>query len=420
VDLVLVSLNHKTAPVELRERFALAGDALGVALASLHARLPEVIILSTCNRLEIYAAAESADDGMDAIITFLTGQHALNGDALHQHLYCLHGGEVALHLMRVASGLESLVLGETQILGQVAQALRHAQVADSAGALLTRLFSDALHTGKRAQSETGISQHSLSVSDAAVALLRKQIDFSVAQVLVVGAGEMAERAVRALHKHDASRVRVVSRTDANAQRLAERFGAQPRGWHELPAALDDVDAVITALSVSEPLLDSSSFEALSPKTRTVVDMGVPRNVAPEVGLLPNVRLYDIDDMQSVVHAQVAEQKIVVAQVETLCAEAAESYGQWWHTRQVVPLITELRQQAETVAALEVEQALRRLPSLSSDQQEIVSQMAHRIVSKLLHAPTVGLKERAATGDHFDYSHAVRALFALDAERLPDE
>lgn len=420
MDLVLVSLNHKTAPVELRERFALAGDVLRAALANLHAPLPEVIVLSTCNRLEIYAAAESADEGIDAIITFLAGQQALNDDALHQHLYCLHGSAAALHLMRVASGLESLVLGETQILGQVAQALKHAQAANSAGALLTRLFSDSLHTGKRAQSETGISQHSLSVSDAAVALLRQQTDFAAAHVLVVGAGEMAERALRALHKHGAERISIVSRTDANAERLAERFGVQARGWHELPAALNDATAVITALSVAAPVLDRSSFTALTPKTRHVVDMGVPRNVSPEAGLLPHVRLYDMDDMQADVHAQVAEQQIVVAQVEALCVEAADAYGQWWHTRQVVPLITELRQQAETVAALEVEQALRRLPGLSGDQQEIVAQMAHRIVSKLLHAPTVSLKERAATGDHFDYSHAVRALFALDAERLHDE
>lgn len=420
MDLVLVSLNHKTAPVELRERFALSGDALRVVLASLHAHLPEVIILSTCNRLEIYAAAESADDALAIVAGFLAEQQLCAADVLHQRLYCLHGSEVAHHLMRVASGLESLVLGETQILGQVAQALRHAQAANSAGALVTRLFSDALHTGKRAQSETGISQHSLSVSDAAVALVRQQTDFAAAHVLVVGAGEMAERAVRALHKHGASRISIVSRTDANAQRLAERFGAQARGWHELPAALDNADAVITALSVAEPVLDRSTFAALAPKTRTVVDIGVPRNVAPEVGSLPHVRLYDIDDMQADVHAQVAEKQIVVAQVEALCVEAAEAYGQWWQTRQVVPLITELRQQAETVASLEVEQALRRLPGLNDEQQEIVAQMAHRIVSKLLHAPTVGLKERAATGDHFDYSHAVRALFALDAERLRDE
>lgn len=420
MDLVLVSLNHKTAPVDLRERFAVAGDSLDAALASLHAHLPEVVVLSTCNRLEIYAAAENADDGIDAILAFLTGQQALPDAVLNKNLYCLQGSEVALHLMRVASGLESLVLGETQILGQVAQALKYAQAAYTSGALLTRLFNDALHTGKRAQSETGISQHSLSVSDAAVALLRQHTDFSAAQVLVVGAGEMAERAVRALHKHGASRVRIVSRTDANAQRLAERFGAQARGWHELHVALDDADAVITALSVAEPVLDRSTFAALAPKTRTVVDIGVPRNVSPEAGSLLNVCLYDIDDMQADVHAQVAEQQIVIAQVEALCAAAAEAYGQWWQTRQVVPLITELRQQAETVAALEVEQALRRLPGLNDDQQEIVAQMAHRIVSKLLHAPTVGLKERAATGDHFDYSHAVRALFALDAERLRDE
>lgn len=417
MDLVLVSLNHKTAPVELRERFALAGDSLGAALASLHAHLPEVVILSTCNRLEIYAAAESADDALAIVAGFLAQQQA---ESLNQHLYCLRGSAVALHLMRVASGLESLVLGETQILGQVAQALRYAQAASSAGALLTRLFNDALHTGKRAQSETGVSQHSLSVSDAAVALVRKQTDFLTAHILIVGAGEMAEHAVRALHKHGASRISIVSRTDASAQRLADRFGAQARGWHELPAALYDADAVITALSVAEPVLDRSTFAALAPKTRTVVDIGVPRNVAPEAGLLPHVRLYDIDDMQADVHAQVAEKQIVIAQVEALCVEAAEAYGQWLHTRQVVPLITELRQQAETVASLEVEQALRRLPGLNDDQQEIVSQMAHRIVSKLLHAPTVGLKERAANGDHFAYSHAVRALFALDAERLHDE
>lgn len=422
MNLVLVGLNHKTAPVELREQFALAGDALGAALVCLHGEtLAEVAILSTCNRLEVYAAAECAETAFDAITAFLAQKQGMTKETLSKSLCCWQGMDVVQHLMRVASGLESLMLGETQILGQVAQAVLQAQAASSIGAVLTRLFNDALHAGKRAHGETTISRHNFSVSDAAVALLeQKHGTLSDARTLIVGAGGMAELAARALQRCGVTDLRVISRTDANAQRFAQRFGIRALQWNGLIASLDDAEVIITSLRAPSAVLDPATFASLPSKTRFIVDIGVPRNVAAEVGSLPNLRLYDIDDLQNVVRAQHADRQAVIAQVETLCAEAADAYASWLRTRRVVPLITELRQQAETVAELEVEQALRRLPGLSADQQEIVAQMAHRIVNKLLHAPTVSLKARAAYGDHYDYSHAVRELFALDSEPIRDE
>jgi glutamyl-tRNA reductase len=422
VNFVLVGLNHKTAPVELRERFALTDDSLHAALVSLYADFPEVVILSTCNRLEVYAAAECAETAYDVITAFLAEKRGMTGAALSKFLYCCQGMDVVQHLMRVVSGLESLMLGETQILGQVAQALGQAQAANSIGAILTRLFNDALHAGKRAHSQTTISRHNFSVSDAAVALLEQEHrSQSSVRALILGAGEMAELAVRALQRRGMIDLRVISRTDANAQRFAERLGIHAQKWNDLPMALNSADVVITALRSPIPIIDANMVSSPTDTgERFIVDIGVPRNVASEVGSLHGVRLYDIDDLQSVVQAQHADRQAVIAQVEAFSTEAAENYANWLYTRRVVPLISELRQQAVSVAELEVERALRRLPGLSADEQQIVAQMAHRIVNKLMHAPTVNLKERAAYGDHYDYSHAVRELFALDAEPMHDE
>ncbi len=423
MNLVLVGLNHKTAPVALREQFALAEAALHTTLLNLHIDLAEVVILSTCNRLEVYAAAESAEAAFATITAFLAGAQGISPDLLTAHLYGRQGLRVASHLMRVAAGLDSLMLGETQILGQVAQGLAQAQAANTSGPVLTRLFNDALHAGKRVQSETTISRHNISVSDAAVALLEQKIaDLAAARVLLVGAGEMSELAALALQQRGVTDLHIVSRTDANAARLAERLGVQALSWNGLPVALSNADVVMTALRTASPVIDVTTFNHLggAQPECLIVDIGVPRNVAPEVGALPGIRLHDIDDLQSAKQVQQAGRQAVIAQVETMCADAAESYEKWLHSRQVVPLITELRQQAEAVAELELEQALRRLPGLSADEQEIVAQMAHRIVNKLLHAPIVSLKERAAYGDHFEYSHAVRELFALRDDRMHSE
>ncbi len=423
MTIVLVGLNHRTAPVELREQFYLADGPLQVALEALHGKeLSEVVILSTCNRLEVAGSTEQAESAFAVIETFLAHSHDISREELRSHLYFIEGRAAVEHLMRVASGLESLVLGETQIMRQVANAVAFAESTD--GPILARLFSAALHTGKRARTETAISQHTLSVSHTAALLVKQQIDkrqqdVSQVRALVIGAGEMAELAARALQRHGVSSLSVINRTQAKAQALAERLDIQALAWQDRQEALRRADVVITATSAPQPIInvDDIAPELLERRQHPLllVDIGVPRNVDEKVSALPGVQLYDIDDLQSVVEEHRSRRQAEIAPVEVIIAQELDSYMQWLETRRVAPLITELRRQAEALAQAEVEQALKRMPDLQPHEQEIVAQMAHRIVNKMLHAPTVTLKARVARGDHYDYAHAVRQLFALDID-----
>lgn len=422
VSLVLVGLNYQTAPVEYREQFYLGGEAHERALRTLCAQgLAEVTILSTCNRLEIIARAEQPKIALDKIVAFLARSQNTSVEHLDAYLYCLKGQAVVNHVMRVAAGLESLILGETQILGQVSEAWATAQAVGTGGTVLSRLFASALHTGKRARTETTISRHTLSVSHAAVLLVNEHIpDLASARVVVIGAGEMAELAARALQMHGVSMITIINRTFERANELAQELGIQAATWDNLPYVLSNVDVVIAATSAPHPILwlEHVLSVAAGQRTRWYVDLGVPRNIDPKIASLTESKLYDIDDLQTVVAEHHSRRRSEIQQVEAIIAEEQDTFQQWLRTRQIVPLITELRSQAETLADSEVEQALRRMPNLNPHEQEIVMQMAHRIVNKLLHAPTVSLKSRAAHGDHADYAHAVRQLFAL--RETPDD
>jgi glutamyl-tRNA reductase len=420
VNLILVGLNHQTAPVELREQFHLAEDAVRLALAKLCGDvLTEVVIVSTCNRLEIVGWTEETERGFDVILAFLARSQHITSDQLRSSLYFLEGHDAVQHLMRVASGLESLILGETQVLGQVAHALAQAQSASTDGPILSRLFNSALHAGKRARNETAISHHTLSVSHAAVLLIKLHIDNLLpTRVLVIGAGEMAELAVQALQMHGARSICLINRTDTKAADLGQRLGIRALSWCDFPQALCNADVVIAATGAPVPIIRPEDIAASVNQPILFVDIGVPRNIAENVKDLPRVHLYDIDDLETVVDEHRALRQAEVAQVEGIIAEELETYWQWLQNRQIVPLINELRRQAETLAQSEVEQTLRRLPELSTREQEIVTQLAHRIVHKLLHTPTVRLKSRSAQGDHYDYAHAVEQLFALNESQNP--
>lgn len=422
VTLTLVGLSHHTAPLELREQFFLTAGELCTALQGLRqAGLAEAAILSTCNRLEVYAVSDSDARSAQDVAVYLAESRGLRSDTLAPFLYVRHDSSVIDHLMRVACGIESLALGETQILGQVVNALAHAQAAGAAGPILSRLFTDAIHTGKRARTETAISRHTLSVSHAAALLVRRELaDVAKARILLVGAGRMAELVVRALKAQGAAEVRIANRTDTKAQMIARRLGASAVEWQRLHDELAASDAVITAAGSPHPILHHAELQpalarhdgAARSAERVVVDIGVPRNVDEQVGHLPGVRLYDLDDLQSVVAGHRERRQAEVAQVEGIVAVERARCLAWLNSRSVVETITSMRQSAAAVAQAELELALRRLPDLDNHEREVVQQMAHRIVGKLLHTPTVTLKARAAEGDHFTYRHAVHRLFGL--------
>jgi glutamyl-tRNA reductase len=432
VPLVLAGLNHETASVELRERLSLSSYSLGRGLdpevpgpvLDLPGPVPglsESILLSTCNRLEIYGVAGDAAEGLAVEEAFLAHLLDMPPAELRPHLYRMRDEAAAEHLLRVASGTDSMILGEPQILGQVAQALARARAAGSAGPLLRQLFKRAVHAGKRARSETAISRHATSASHAAVRLARATHgDLAHARVLVVGAGEMAEQAALALHDEGAIAVACLSRTQEHAERLAGRFGGRAFGWGHLAEALAEADVIITATAAPHTLIFREDVApALSGRAGAplvIVDIAVPRDVSPEVSGLPGVVLYDIDRVREAVDTNRAQREAALPQVEAIVQQETRDFCRWVQGRQVVPVLVEFRRQAESVAESEVELMLRRLENPDEHTKKVMELLAHRIVGKLLHEPTVRLKAEAANGSGAVYAEALRELFALDGSK----
>jgi glutamyl-tRNA reductase len=414
--LTLVGLDHHSAPVELRERLSVEGNDLSALLRSLHEEpLAEAVVVSTCHRLEVYAISADTERAQQAIVERLAAPLAVAPDTLMESLYTLTGAGAARHLARVAAGLESVVIGESQIQGQVADALQAAHATQTAGPHLARLFATALHTGKRVRSETDIGRHSLSVGHAAAQLVARELgDLAGRRVAVVGAGEMAALAMQALRARGAHDLHVVSRTYERAHALAGRYQATASPWSERSRALENAHAIVVATRAPHLLLRAEDFaQGASDARPVVVDISVPRAVDPAVRSLTGLRLYDIDDLQAIVAERQQLRHEEIALVEEIVEQELAGYLAWERTRRVAPAITALRQQAQVVAQAEVERALRRAPELDVREQEILREMAHRIVNKLLHSPTVTLKERAARGEHRAYLHAARNLFALE-------
>lgn len=424
MTLVLIGLNHRTAPVALREQLALSGCRLTTALTDIRdnaAGLHEGVVLSTCNRLEIYAIADDARSGWQHIEQVIYRIHGLDVHDFTQHLYYLADNAAVQHLLRVASGLDSMILGEPQILGQVNQAYQSAQVLQSVGPLLSRLFMQAIHCGKRARSETGISQHTTSVSHAAAQLIEQTVgDLSTHRILIVGAGAMAEQAADALSKRGATQLFYVNRTFASAETLALQYGGEAVGWSHLHKMLRTCDAVVAATGAPHTILHTAdvleTMEARQYAPLLLMDIAVPRDVESTVGDLPNVMLHDIDALQHTVDANIAQRQAAAAQVEVIIAEEQQEYAAWLCSREVAPVISDLHKKAQDIARGELEYAMRRLEAAGDYEKKIVEKMAHRIVNKLLYAPTARLREEATHGHVEAYLALVRELFQLDQQR----
>lgn len=427
--LVVVGLNYRTAPVELREKLTLSGCALQIALEDLRGcitadengkqPISEAAILSTCNRLEVYALAHSPVEGSTLVEQFLGKLQNIPAADLRPHLYRHMGDGAVRHLMRVACGLDSMILGETQILGQVTQAFEDARSAGMTGPILSHLFAQVIHTGKRARTESSISRYTTSVSHAGALLLMEKLERrNSARVLVIGAGEMALLAAQALRRFNVSDMAFVNRTYTRAETLANETGGRALTWHELNEALTWADAVICATGAPHTVIYRRDLEAVLAQRESrplvIVDIAVPRDVEDSVRELDGVQVFDIDDLQTVVDANLELRKAAVPQVETIIDEEMLRFAEWYHSRQVTPVIKNLREWAQNVAAEELEQTLNRLPDADERTRQMVSRLAHRLVNRLLHEPTTRLRVQAAEGNGYGYAHAVRELFALNA------
>lgn len=420
MTLLVIGLNHRTTPVELREKLYLRAEKLYPVLTELHQHssvIQENAILSTCNRLEVYVATQRAVEAEHTILNFMSQYYEISKDELRPFLYVYQGQSVINHLMRVAAGLDSMVLGETQILGQVGDALECAATVSTTGTLLHRLFEASMHAGKRARTETSISQHTTSISHAAALLVRNRLKIENPYILVVGAGEMAELAVQAVHDFNLTNIGIVNRTFAHAQGLAGQCNAQAYEWSRLWEQLAVADVVITATGAPHTLLYDVDIQRVmmmrQKKPLMLVDIAVPRDVDSAVKNIEGVTLYDIDALKHIVDESLAAREACVPTVEIIISEETERYRQWLNERNVVPVIQDLRREVSLVVQAELQDALNKLPELSEQEQEVIKRLAHRIMNKVLHTPTTSLREQASNGNGEDFANVVRELFALN-------
>jgi glutamyl-tRNA reductase len=398
VRLVAVGISHHVAPVELRERVALAPEDA----AALGRRLGDAVVLSTCNRTELYLADESEERAVAAL-------ERLAEQPLDSVVYRLHDEAAAVHLFRVAAGLDSLVPGEGEILGQVRAAYEAAEV----GPLLDRVFRQALAVGKRVRSETAIGESPASLSSAAAALAQQVFgELDGRRVLVVGAGRIGELAAANLASRGATIAFVANRTIEAARELARRFDAEPVSLDELSRVLATVDVVVTSTSAPETVLHARDVPPQRRRPLFFVDIAVPRDVDPAVHELDGCYLYDIDDLEAVVAETLAGRRAEAARAEQLVADEAQRFREWQASLDVVPAIASLRARAEAIRDAE----LAKLGRLSDTERRTVESVTSQILNKLLHLPTVRMKQAAAAAEGAAYADAVRHLFGLEDER----
>jgi len=411
--LALVGISHHTSPVEERERMAFSPQEVGPALARVKEALGAGVLLSTCNRTELYTRLRRSDEG-EGLVRFLT---ALKGVALpRDSFYVLQQGEAVRHLFRVASGLDSLALGEEQIQGQVREAFAMASAAGCVDGLLSRLFHHALATGKRVRRETNMGRWAGSVSRLAVMAAAKLLGgLGGATVLVVSAGAMGKLTARALCGLGAARVLVTSRTYERALALAQALGAEAVPLERLAWALAEADVAITATGARGFVVDRALVaEAMARRPHRpllLIDIAVPRDVDPAVAQLPLVRLLDIDDLEGVLEVE-GGYAGALARAEAIVEEEVGRFLDWYRSLDVAPIIARLRERAEEVKRRELERTLRRMPHLSPEDRRRVEAMATAIANKLLHHPIACLKQRA---DVAAYRQAVVELFRLDGD-----
>ena len=424
--LFAVGISHRTAPVELRECVDFARRGLDTALAALAERklTREAVVLSTCNRAEIYASADS-DAVVEACGRFIGEYNGVPWEQVAPHLVTYKGSGAVDHLFRVAAGLDSLVVGEPQILGQVKSAFAAATGVKTTGAVTNRLFTTAFSVGKRVRSETALGEGAVSVSYAAIALAKKIFrDLKGLNVLILGAGEMAKLTGVHLQAQSVRQLTIASRTLATAERLAGHLGGRAVPWASLGDALSHADIVVTATGSTEPVLTRARVEeAMRPRRGRqlfIIDIAVPRDVEPGVGELSQVFLYDIDDLKAIVKENLTRRATEVERAETIVRQEVDKFTAWLQSREVLPTVIALRQRFDAIRLAELKRLESKLAPLSPDARQRVDEITHLIVEKLLLTPTEQLKSTRDESLAIAYTDAVNRLFALQAPKSEDD
>lgn len=412
-QLVCLGLSHQTAPVALRERLSIwpAGTIDRTLLS-------EVVVLTTCNRMELYGwLADGVTDPVSRLIDLLARVHKLEPAEFVPHLYWHQGEAVVTHLCRVASGLESLVLGETQILGQITGAQQCAQAGKLVGPVLSSLFRTAIRTGKRTHTETAISNNPASISSVALTLAQQVIgDLSQRRVLVVGLGEMGHLALKGLRDRGVTQLMVTSRTLAKASVVAEHWQAQLYPAEAMGAALAAADVVISATStpgfVINQAMIAAATQARGDRPLVLIDLAVPRDIEPTVAQLPNIHLFDVDHLRRGLDEALHARQREIPQVEAIITNELEKWRTEFGELRVRPVVVELRQKAEAIRQRELERTLRHLGEVDPAVLAHMQHLSHALVNQLLHEPTLRLKDHAHQPQAGYYASMVSDLFGL--------
>jgi len=419
MEILVVGLSHKTAPVEIRERVAFQPAAIEAALHALTAlpAVAEALILSTCNRVELVACSRHPEQAEAEIGHFLADHHALSQAELTPHLYVHHGADAIRHLYRVASSLDSMVLGEPQILGQLKGAYNTAVEARTVGLILNRCLHKAFSVAKRVRTETAIASSAVSVSFAAVELARKIFDdLSGKTVLLIGAGEMCELAARHFVTAGVAKVLVTNRTFARAERLAQEFDGDPVPFEDFRRELHRADIVLSSTGATGILLTAGEIRAAVKQRRYrpmfLIDIAVPRDIDPKANDAEGVYLYDVDDLQGVVQANLKERQKEVVKAEAIIDAEIGQFATWLDSLEVVPTIKALRERFDLIRRGELERSLAGLKQLGEREREAVEAFSLALMNKFLHRPMTVLKQGQDGSGGSEYVDAVRALFDL--------
>jgi glutamyl-tRNA reductase len=421
--ILCVGISHRTASMSLRERLALPSDVVSALLSRFGcgddarpADVSELVILSTCNRLELYASG--GEHASRQLLGLIEQQTSVPRAELEPATYVLAGPDAVQHLCRTAAGLDSMVVGEPQILGQISNAFAAAVAQRAAGHALSTLFRGAIRAGRRARAETGINRNPATVSSIAVKLVNDAIGpLDAATIVVLGGGEMAELAVAAMHQRGARRMCVVTRTPARALRLVDEYGARVSPLERLDQELCDADVLITSTSAPHHVVSREMVEVAmvlrGARPLVIVDIAVPRDVDPSVRHLDGVRYWDLDDLRTRVHETMVEREAEVPHAERIVDEEAANCLADLRQLDVQPLIGELRAQAESIRVSAVGRVLRDHPDLGVAERQVLDALSQSLVNKLLHQPMIRLRDEAKRGQAAGYVMAVRHLFALE-------
>lgn len=422
MHLLAVSVNFRTAPVEIREKLAFQEDQVHEAMTALNKEksILENVIVSTCNRTELYVVADQAHTGRYYTKRFLANWFEVDLEEINRYVSIKEDDEAVRHLFRVTAGLDSMVLGETQILGQVRKSFEIAQQHDSSGLIFNQLFKMAITNAKRAHKETEIGEHAVSISYAAVELSKSIFDrLENKHVVILGAGKMGELAVKNLHGSGVKNITVANRTLKNAEELAAKFSGHATSMDEIDSLLVDADILIASTGASHYIVTKAMMEkAISKRNGKpifLVDISVPRNIDPEINTLENVFLYDIDDLKDIVDQNLEERKKAAEQVEVFIDKEMKEFDEWLTTLGVVPILSALRKkalsiQAETMASIE-----RKMPDLTDRERKVLNKHTKSIINQLLKEPILQAKEMAGEKHSEDMLKLFIRIFGIEEE-----